>query len=357
MFKRKTTLVVGAGCSAEYGLPIGDGLKNEIADQLGEIGKSSRQPEGLFINSRGADEVLVDALTYARQRNTLPRLDLLANSMAPGIRQASSIDRYLHLHRDDEAKVLIGKLAIARAILAAEQNSHLDSEGFDLPEIARKREWEPHWLQQLFFRLQDDVSLGSLRSLFDNLTIITFNYDRVIEHYLFHAVRTLAGIDEKAAADVLAGLKIIHPYGKIGRLPWQPSDGSQGLPFGHHHHLSYETIIQAGERLRTFTETVEDPDLLGSIKGAINTADQIVFLGFSFLPQNLELMKAESRSSAESVYATSFRESGSNLRIARTHIKQMLAGTMTPHNGGHNVEFIDLPAGRYFHEYGNELAG
>ena len=356
MFKRRTTLIIGAGCSAEYNLPIGDGLKDQIADQLSYMGQQNRSDRFVVISSRGADQVLLTAIKQAGQRRGQSGWELIANGMAPGIRHASSIDRYLHLHRSDEAKVTIGKLAIARAILAAEQASYLGQETVDLPSIRHALGNQPHWLQELVFRLQDDVSLDSMKAMFSNLTIITFNYDRVIEHYLFHAVRELGGFSVSQAADVIANLRIIHPYGKIGRLPWQEEPGD-ALPFGHWENLHWETVMRAGERLRTFTETIEEEDLLSAIKGGVNVAEQIVFMGFSFLPQNLDLMRAESSSQAQSVYATSYLESGSNVRAATKLIRSMLRGGASPTPSDYEVLWEDSKAGAYLRSFGNELAG
>ncbi|WP_295708998.1 hypothetical protein [uncultured Brevundimonas sp.] len=355
MFKRRTTLIIGAGCSAEYKLPIGDGLKDHIADELGRMGRQDRNNGFVVISSRGSDEVLLNAVVQAGQRRRARDWHVIANGMAPGIRHASSIDRYLHLHRDNEAIVTIGKVAIARSILAAEQDSHLGRDSIDLPGIKNALGGQPHWLQQLVFRLQEDVSLESMMSMFSNMTIITFNYDRIIEHYLFHAVQDLGGFDPQTAAQIMTGLKIIHPYGKIGRLPWQKEPGD-ALPFGHWENLHWETVIQAGERLRTFTETIEEDDLIDAIKGAVNHAEQIVFMGFSFLPQNLDLMGAESESSASSIWATSYMESESNVRAASKLIKKMLRGKARAQPGDFEVQWVPLKAGEYLRNFGNELA-
>lgn len=274
--------------------------------------------------------------------------------MAPGIRHASSIDRYLHLHRHNEAKVTIGKIAIARAILSAEQSSYLDRDSLDLPGISRHLSNQPHWLRELMFRLQEDVSLERMRDIFANLTIITFNYDRVIEHYLFHAVRELGGLSTEAAADVMSALTIIHPYGKIGRLPWQNEDG-HALPFGHWEDLHFNTIIESGERLRTFTETVEDEILLAAIKGATKNADQIAFIGFSFLKQNLDLIQPESRSEASQVWATTFGMSSYDVEASTSAIGTMLNGQSHREYRAFQTNPINAKAGTFLSDVGNLL--
>jgi len=42
--------------------------------------------------------------------------------------------------------------------------------------------------------------------------------------------------------------------------------------------------------IRTFSEQFDDPKMMDQLQGAIKQADRIVFLGFSFQRQNMELM-------------------------------------------------------------------
>ena len=355
MLKRRTTLIVGAGCSAEYGLPVGDGLKDVIADSLYEIGKPGPAGREAQRSSAHADPILAKAVQEWGYERGSTKYEAVAHHMSGGIRHASSIDRYLNLHRDNQAAVDVAKLAISRAILAAEQNSSLSEDGLDLTSIWQANNRNPHWLHELFLRLQDDAPLTEIEKVFSNLTIITFNYDRVIEHYLFHALRALGNLDNGEAARAMSRLNIVHPYGKIGRLPWQPEDGSPDLPFGYRRALAPHMLIASAQRLRTFTETVDDDDVIAAIHAGILTAEQIVFLGFSFLPQNLDLMRSVSASGAETVMATSFRESASNINIARQGIKRMIRGESPPEYGT-DVSFYDKPAGLYLRENGNAIA-
>ena len=250
----------------------------------------------------------------------------------------------------------IGKIAISRRILAAEQNSLLGADRLDLTAIKQGNANGPHWLNELFVRLQDDAPLEKIEQVFSNLTIITFNYDRVIEHYLFHALRALGNLDQEDAARAMSHLKIVHPYGKIGRLPWQPDDGTPDLPFGEHLRLRHEALVASAQRLRTFTETVEDGEVLAAIHNGIVEANQLVFMGFSFLPQNLELMKGDRRTKATTIEATSFGESESKIGIARMHIARMARGPEKPQVFDHDVAWTPLKAGDYLRQNGNRLA-
>jgi hypothetical protein len=83
-----------------------------------------------------------------------------------------------------------------------------------------------------------------------------------------------------------ARLKIIRPYGSIGKLEWQ---GQAGVSFGGNNHLQEASAVIAN--IRTFTEQIREPDLLSSIGGALDTASLVIFLGFGFHQQNMELLK------------------------------------------------------------------
>lgn len=356
MFKRKTVLIVGAGCSAEFNLPVGNRLKDQIADQLGYIGKTRDEGGIIVISSRGSDDLLTRSITLAGQAVGDMKWIQKANTLSDGIRHAPSIDNYLHLHRDDEATVTIGKLAIARQIIHAERDSYLSESGVSLGDIKQKNRGAYLWLQELVSHMQADVPRSDMGQIFSNLTIVTFNYDRVIEHYLYHAIKQLALLSDDQAKAVMSKLTIIHPYGKIGRLPWQPDDGTEALPYGGgRHELHPNALRAAGARLRTFTETVEEPEIINPMHGAIATSDQIAFLGFSYLPQNLRLMTPVERSNIRVAYGTKFEESEANVRIAGRGVNDMLRSVHW--RSEMNIAWLDMKAGQFMHDYGRELTG
>lgn len=356
MFKRNTVLVVGAGCSAEFGLPAGYSLKHRIADELSRVGRISENGGFTVISSSGSDEQLRWAIEHAgRERGSREWLQI-ANGLASGIRHAPSIDNYLRLHNDDEPVVEIGKIAIAREIMRAERSCPIGTGKLDLPSIKKALtvgEREPNlWLEELVAHAQLDVNRSDMGRMFENLTIITFNYDRVIEHYLFHAIRDLARLTDAEAGHAMSRLEIIHPYGKIGRLPWQKDDGSPVLPFGGASALHGMAVVNGGKRLRTFTETVDDEEILDGIRRCIHEAKQLVFMGFSYMPENLRLLSAPKPTMIEAIFATRLGESDSNTKIAFNNIRQM---AQTKLFGPEVIRWQNATAGDFLHEFGREL--
>jgi hypothetical protein len=121
VLKGKTTFVVGAGASKEFGLPIGAELALKISDKLNvlfddwgrEMVKGDRD---LFYNvTRGA----------AQDGQNLNAWQQAAWLIRDGIILAHSIDDFLDAHQHDKRVVEYGKAAIAKCILEAESESTL----------------------------------------------------------------------------------------------------------------------------------------------------------------------------------------------------------------------------------------
>ena len=68
----------------------------------------------------------------------------------------------------------------------------------------------------------------------------------------------------------------------------------------------------AAQQILTFTEQVRDIDLVAGIRNALSSADRIVFLGFGYHRQNLELLKSSAPKHVE-VFGTSFAMSKSDI--------------------------------------------
>ena len=98
----------------------------------------------------------------------------------------------------------------------------------------------------------------------------------------------------KAHAEELSRrLPIYHPYGSLGPLPWENAGPS--VEYGK---LTTDALLSAAGNLRTFTEQVHDDSELEAMYAALSDAEQIVFLGFSYLPQNMELLRRGAKGTA-----------------------------------------------------------
>jgi hypothetical protein len=108
--------VVGAGASKEANLPLGSELKASIANSL-EI--SFRHG----YEQTSGDRLIVEALRLV-DRDINPYLHA-GRHIAAAMPQSLSIDNFIDAHAGDKRIEVCGKLAIARAILAAEERSLL----------------------------------------------------------------------------------------------------------------------------------------------------------------------------------------------------------------------------------------
>jgi hypothetical protein len=122
--------------------------------------------------------------------------------------------------------------------------------------------------------------------LFDNISIVCFNYDRCIEHYLICELMRAYCINRKLAAALVDRLRIWHPYGTIAPLDTQ---APTGIAFGEHTWLS-GSCFHLVDGIRTLTEQHEDRTMIEAIRRCTQSADTIVFLGFGYYRPNLALI-------------------------------------------------------------------
>jgi hypothetical protein len=317
MFKSKTLLVVGAGASCEAGFPSGEELKANIAKIL-DIrfdDWGSRLVSG--------DHRMVDAFRQAAQEagdlqgNINPYLHKAWRIRDVVPAAAISIDNFLDAHQGDTLMELCGKLGIVKSILDAERNSkfraHREGDStFKLNDLIGT--WYVGFLQML----TEGITKDDIGRIFDNLSIITFNYDRCIEHFLCQGLTDYYDLNEAEAQELVSNLKIYHPYGKIGQLPWQSSTGT--VPFGS----DRANLVELSKQIKTFTEGLDDTQWRGAIHEVVGDAEVIVFLGFAFHPLNMELLSPGYSTAAQRIYATTLGLSDSDEAVIEDDIRRML---------------------------------
>lgn len=181
---QKTLFVIGAGASKEANLPVGTELKKLISNVLDirfdEFG--SRRISG--------DQIICDAFRVAVHNE--PSSDInpylyscwhICNAMP----QAISIDNFIDTHSNDKRIELCGKLAIVRTILDAESNSSMYlKQGYGIEKL-EFQQFEKTWFNSFWQLLTENCKATELEERLSKVAFITFNYDRCIEHYLYHA--------------------------------------------------------------------------------------------------------------------------------------------------------------------------
>jgi hypothetical protein len=347
MIRRKTLFVIGAGAGAEIGMPLGDKLSGTISDKLNiRFGSGNEQISG--------DHGIMDALRIiaAEEKSDVNAFRAAGCNVASGIRYTRSIDSYLYAHTGDENIKRCAKLAIIKTILEHEKSCavFIDN-GHSVRDFKNQAAVDGSWLLPFMNILQDRISKSAnLDEIFQNVSIINFNYDRCIEQFLWAALQQLFLIEGDHAARLVSSLPIIHPYGTVGCLPWQ--SGAQ-VHFGQE--LSTGNLIVASNNIRTFNERVEEQDMLNQMAQLVNESERIVFLGMHYHEQNMELIRAAplGRGGRVAVYGTAFQRSTSDIQIINGQIREML----NPRGGEWDIH-LSMHHGciELFKEFGTAIA-
>lgn len=344
--RKKTVFVIGAGTSAEANLPTGDGLKNKIAELLDTprcddiiVGALQEHVFRIFIN--------IDIRPYLFE----------AWNIKEGMTLAISIDNYLDAHRDNDKIALCGKLAIVRSILDAEKSSLLELNDSDMDF----KSLEKTWYLSFFKLLTENCASNQLKERFKSITLIIFNYDRCIEHFLYYALQTYypeLSPDKNTEvldkiAELVKSINIYHPYGDVGSLPWMIRDETT-MAFGKKPNT--KELLELSKRIKTFTEgTDPESSEIVEIRQHMSSADRVVFLGFAFHKQNMELIAPSSNQKNKKVdfFATTYRESDSNKEKIKYQMKNLYKGKIYPTS---RVNMENLKCAKFFKEYWKSLS-
>lgn len=291
MFKPNTLLIVGAGASAEVGFPTGAELVEQIAGILSfsrdEV--TGRLPE---------HNDFVRELMNRAGPEKLREYERAAVQMIRGMRSAESVDRFIDRFSDDEYIRALGKAAIVKAIALKERKSDLSS---DKGETIRGRsKIDDTWYWTLARMLFEGVGRSRLEGVFEGLSVVCFNYDRCIEHYLAYELMRSYHLERREAAELFSRLVIWHPYGTIAPLDTQDVNG---IGFGQNESVAGR-CFELSSRIKTFTEKHEDRAMIQAIRSSIRNAETVVFLGFGFYEQNLQLIEPDGATRVKWILAT-----------------------------------------------------
>ncbi|MEM1158534.1 MAG: hypothetical protein AAF571_12280 [Verrucomicrobiota bacterium] len=264
MIFKDTVFVLGAGASAHYGFPTGKTLVKNITDLCSYD----------FHSNGRKKQMLIDQMGY-RQEQLYQFGDRLESS------NVISIDRFLA--QQSESDRHLGKILIALELLPIEELP-IYSEDLDMPDLYKT----------LLNYLMPQGALSGIKN--NRVTIVSFNYDRSLEHYLASSLSALYGASLAECYDYFTpwdGVdfkypEIRHVHGSFGQLDgdsklgglmkYGSTDFSNGYPAS--------IIEKAAQNIRIVSEQSVGTNL-EIIRNRINNADQICFLGFSFDPENL----------------------------------------------------------------------
>lgn len=245
MISEDTALILGAGASQPYGYPIGIQLRENIINHL-----DSNKPGYQALRSIGFSRS--DILEF--------RTDLKGS-------MTYNIDDFLQ-YREDLKE--IGKVSIAYMINSCEYKKNL---------LNPKEELD--WYRYLYNRI-----LTNFNDLKNNkINIITFNYDRSLEEYIFNALKRHYKKSDEECKHNIDKLNIIHVYGQLDSLPWQDNSGR---PYDHNY--DYRKYLEISAKGIQTLEEIKS-STINQIHTALEMAKKIYFLGFGYGESNLKLLK------------------------------------------------------------------
>lgn len=321
VFRNHTVIIIGAGASCECGLPTGAELRTKIARLLDIRFKHGYEQVS-------GDYDIVEALRIAVQRDQSGSRDInpylhAGRHIGDAMPQAISIDNFIDTHQGDAKLELCGKLAIVKAILQGERSSSLYFDPMGTQRRINFDALDTTWYNTFVQLLTQNCTIKSLAERLSKVSFVIFNYDRCIEHFLYHSIQNVYGVDANAAAELVRSMTILHPYGVVGNLPWQ--GGNQTIDFGGQ--PRGRQLLELAGGIKTFTEGTDPSasDIL-KIREYLNQATTLLFLGFAFHAQNLELLNP-GRNHPDPIavryYGTAFGMSASDCDLVREDLVKL----------------------------------
>jgi hypothetical protein len=244
MLNEFTVFILGAGASMPYDYPSGRRL---------------------------VDIICANLQTHRDIVSTLQRMDhkhetILEFRSQLRLAATPSADAFLE-HRPEF--IDIGKAVIAHALIICENESILFQ--------------KDDWYRYLFENLNAPFEEFSR----NKIAIITFNYDRSLEHFLFTALQNKYGKRPEECAQVLKEMKIVHLHGQLDDLPWQ---NENGRAYGWKKELSHTSLQKAARGIRIISEDFDlesDPKFKMAYQW-LNDAKRVYFLGFGYHETNVK---------------------------------------------------------------------
>jgi len=234
-----TTLVLGAGASHPYGFPIGSALVQQI---LNPTDQDRLQLQELGITDATIQEFIKELRTA----------------------EPPSIDFFLE-HRPEF--VDIGRLRIGQQLIKCEIADKLNS--YDPPL---------HWYRYFI----DKITTYPENILENKVKIVTFNYDRSFETYLYQTLKSRHG---REMIDAIESLQINHVHGKLADLPWESGTSTKR---DYSQNCSIEDLKNSAEGLKIIFEVDGgSPEFLAA-KDTIARSERVYFLGFGYHAESLQ---------------------------------------------------------------------
>jgi len=296
MIDIETLFILGAGASRPYNYPTGKELRRLIYENFTEDYKAIATKEksnNTYIDSEIDDEI-----------ESAPEfVDKFFKSSTP------SIDLFLSRNPSFSN---IGKKAIALNILKAERASF----------FREKVDQNQDWYSYLYHRMTENMTKpdGYKQVGQNKISIITFNYDRSLEFFLYESLTNSFEESSRLGQfyDTLLPFPIQHVYGKIAPLPYQKEPV---FSIYHAADPNFTNLQNTYNNIRVIYERTDEN--LKGIREQISNAKRIFFLGFGFAKENLEALDIPNLLTGEhEIYGTALGMTAKEIFEVRSLLNQ-----------------------------------
>lgn len=260
MINEKTVFILGAGASYPYGYPTGAELKKDILLHSEENLSVYRE---LF-----KSKILADInLPKDRIDEFVKRFEYSRDLM---------IDYFLST-LESEKLISLGKIIIAASLVKYEKISG------GLKPLQQKDDW----YSILFTNMTEGITKYSDYHLFseNNISFITFNYDRSLEYLFSSSLKNKFNIGIKDTMKLLENIKIIHVFGRLPQLPHE--NINEKYQYGCN--FNFSELSSIANNIKTINERTSID--CKEIHDEINSAKKIFILGFGYASENLEVLQ------------------------------------------------------------------
>jgi len=312
MIRTKTAFILGPGAAAELHMPGPAETLERIAQALDFSRASANQL------TRDAAAILRHVGKLAeRTKSSEEALFKAAQRIHQSAKVARTIEGVIEQNNDNKLVEAFGKLALAVFTLQSEQRSSVRA----VPQAhnALPLQTGDYWLLELGKLITAGLPRNKLESGLGDAVVVNLGYDRAAEHFMPFVLTTAYGMTLQEAQRIIAArLKFYHPYGVVGRLPWQLGE----MPDVEFANESPWNMAALSTQLKTGEQALADRAGLADLRAAVARSSRLVFLGCDFSPQSLDLLIDGSLSHNPEMIVTMNGLSGPNRTAAIRMLKR-----------------------------------
>lgn len=253
---KRTTFVLGAGASVDYGMISQRDLPSKLFSEC------HRPNAKKVLHELGIDQVTLNDF-----------IESMNNCRVSYDEWLDTNDRYREL----------GKILISLILLNCEAG---------IP--ARRND---SWYGSLYDHHFHKRQLSKFAEACKNIRFITFNYDRTLEYFMHMVLSNQFRDQQDLVNEQLKKLEVIHIHGKFADLPHESVDN---IPYG----AVFKNINESDPKKFNVSDTANyvrkaskkidfmfgetDLNRIQRIHEMINESDNIMFMGFGYDPANLK---------------------------------------------------------------------